>query len=350
MKIFCDMHHQDLYYSLQLLFERRLGWEMYRPIGVEWWKEEYWAVYQHPATAEQFLGIYQADKEPTDVHGNPLPERALINKNYLVEDGIYYIKDPTREAITRAITLDRFKDMQFDVLLSSIPQHIQPYNQLISQYQPQAKHIFQIGNAWGRQPGVNNLLASTAPFPVPPDVNAVFYHQEFDLGVYKYTPLNQGTVVNSYIHFMKELDVLGQFKQMLPHMSFNTYGAGMLDCLHSADAMANAMASSGWTWHMKPGGDGYGHVLHNTFACGRPPIVKTHHYTGQIGSQLLVDQVTCVDLSIRSLPEAAHLVHQITVDPACHAQMCENAYKRFCGVVDFDAEEHQIRYFLENLR
>jgi len=348
MKVLCDLHHTDLYYSLQLLFEKRMGFEMYRPIGLEWQQEGFWHVFDHPATALQFLGTDQATNRPVGING-PFPDHELLNKNYRIEDGIYYVTSPTEGKLQRAVTLPKFKEMDFDILISSIPAHIQPFNQLISQFQPKAKHIFQVGNIWGRQSGVQNILASTAPFNTPPTVNTVFYHQEFDLDVYKYIPPITSTVVNSYIHYMSELDLLGQYNSLLNSLDFTTYGAGMDDVLHGSQYVADAMASAGWTWHVKPGGDGYGHILHNSYACGRPAIIKENHYAGQIGSLLLEDGVTCVDISKRSVYENVALLRQLS-RPEAHQAMCERVYKRFKQVVDFDTEEVKLKKFLEDLK
>ena len=41
MKVLADRHHAGLFYSLQLLGDR-LGWEVYTPIGREWWDEGIW--------------------------------------------------------------------------------------------------------------------------------------------------------------------------------------------------------------------------------------------------------------------------------------------------------------------
>ena len=42
MRVLCDKHHADLFYGLQRLFEDRLGFTVYTPIGHEWWDEGYW--------------------------------------------------------------------------------------------------------------------------------------------------------------------------------------------------------------------------------------------------------------------------------------------------------------------
>lgn len=349
MLVFCDLHHADLYYSLQLLFEKRLGFEMYRPIGLEWHSEGFWNVYPHPATANQFLSLDQAIIPPKDVHGNNLPMKDQFNRYYRYEDGIYYIYDTTKNKIQRGITLDKFKSMNFDIIISSMPQHVEPFNRLISQFQPHAKHIFQVGNQWDMRLNVKNILASTSASVAPSNVNMVFYHQEFDLDVFRYQPPTVHKEVDSYIHYMKETELMSQFASLCSDWIFRTHGAGMSDAFNKTQDIATQMMNSAWTWHVKPGGDGYGHILHNSFACGRPLIIKKAYYRGQSAEPLLEDLVTCIDLSCRSTQESCSILQQVC-DPEKHTRLCENTYNRFRDVVNFDEEEVKIRKFLENLQ
>ena len=119
MRILCDFHHDALLYSLQLLFENRLGHELYRCVGLDWYKEGYWHVFPHPDTAGQFLGLDQPSNKPRDIHGNELPPGARCNENYTVEGETYLVVDPKRGVIQKAIELETFKKMKFDILISS---------------------------------------------------------------------------------------------------------------------------------------------------------------------------------------------------------------------------------------
>lgn len=349
MKVLADLHHADLYYSLQLLFEKRLGAELYRPIGLEWYTEGFWNVFPHPDTAGQYLGLNQAINIPKDVHGNPLPRGARVNEEYRFEDGIYYVTDVTKGKIQRAITLEKFRSMEFDIVLSSIPAHIEPFNRLIAQSQPRAKHIFQVGNAWGHQRGVKNILASAAPFAVPDGVNACFYHQEFDLDVWRYVPPTNHSTVYSWIHWMLRKDLMNTFASRLPGWTFRSFGAGLEDHVMETDKQAEKMRESGWTWHYKPEGDGYGYAPHRACATGRPLIVWGEFYKGKLAGQLMEDLVTCVDIGRRSIEESIRILGRLS-NPEEHIRMSEAAHRRFAEVVDFDREFVEIRRFLENLR
>jgi len=345
MRVLADCHHYELFYSLQLLFEKRLNAELYRPIGMDWYHQGYWHVFPHIDTAKQYLSTEHHLKDMQFEDNYSL----CLNKNFRVEDGIYYVNDATKDKVNRGITLDKFKELEFDIVISSIPQHIGPFNRLIQQFQPRAKHIFQVGNAWGHLPGVQNILASAAPFPVTPDINACFYHQEFDLNTFSYEPPKVHNVVNSYIHWMNNKELMNQYASRVPDWRWTSYGAGMEDHIVKTKDLAQAMKDSAFTWHYKPEGDGYGHVIHNTFACGRPAIIWAPFYNTKLASQLLIDQQTCIDISSRPIQQNMKLIRRFS-QPEEHARMCENAHKRFQEVVNFDQEEAQIRTFLENLR
>lgn len=351
LRVFADLHHAELYYSLQLLFEKRLGAELYRPIGLDWWHQGYWKVFPHIDTAKQFLGLDQAINIPKDVHGNPLPTSARVNQFYTFEDGIYYVTDVTKGKVNRGVTLDKFKEMKFDILISSIPDHIPQWNRLISEYQPNAKHVFQVGNAWGYQGGVKNILSSTAEFTVPQGINACFYHQEFDLDTFRYSdPTPNRRRVTSYIHYMRNKDLMNGVAEMNKDWEFRSYGAGMEDSIMETAKLADSIRDSTFVWHYKPEGDGYGHVIHNAFATGRPPIVWGSHYKTKLASQLMVHGETCLD--VEKLGSTLALLGAISrySEPDRHLEMCQKAHSRFKQVVDFDAQEQRVRKFIEELR
>jgi hypothetical protein len=351
MKVFADLHHMDLFHSFYMLFEQRLGWELYRPIGLDWYHEKYWAIYPHINTANQYLSMNQAIKPPKDIHGNVCGPSEIINHEWTEQDGYYLVQDTSKGTSHRAVTLDRFKQDKFDIVIASIPQHIAPFQKLIQQHQPQAKFVFQIGNSWGPPPGVKNLMISCAPYSVPSSLNTVFYHQEFDLKDFRYTPPTNHSQINSYIHYMHDMDLHKNYRLALPDFQFKTYGAGMEACFHVTKLMADTIVNSAFTWHCKRQDDGYGHVVHNTFACGRPIIGKLGYYKNmgfRNGKFLMDDEVTAIDLDSRTVHANSKIIRELA-KPENHAKFCERAYRRFCDVVNFDAEEQKLRDFFAKL-
>ncbi len=336
MNILADYHHQGLWHSLESLFEKRLGGQLYRPVGMEWFPQ-YWRIAapygDDPRTATQYLSL----------KGNmPL--------------GDYYFYDGGK-----GLTFEQFKALEIDLLIASIPEHLPVYTQLIKEYQPKAKLIFQIGNEF---PDIDfslakNILSSTQPFPVPAGINAVFYHQEFELYIYHPSDQKPDRFVRSFVHCLSQGDGQGNLfrsdwkdfvdlEDQLPEYKFEAYGAACRDgCIHEQEKIAEMMRESKYGFNLKTGGDGFGHTIHAWFAVGRPVIVRRHQYENKLAGQLMVDGATCIDLDKGNPEENVKRLRSIS--PEQYAKLCQNAYDRFKQIVDFDKEEIEIRKFIERL-
>lgn len=346
MNVLADFHHGDLFYSLQLLFEKRLGWNLYRPIGMEWLNEGFWRYSLQTDTAKQFLGLDQAYRP-----GDGTPPLNQIAKH---EDGIYYVNDTVHNAVQKAITLPKFKEMKFDIVLSSVSQHDITFAQLISDFMPDAKHISHIGNIFQQRAGnVKNLLISTKECHVPDGANAVFYHQEFDLNVYKYMFRDITKEVKSFQNCLPQMypedyQVYLRLKNLIPNWKFKSYGGSCDDGSLSTDRqIAHEMQGATFGFHCKKQGDGFGHVIHNWFAMGKPVITRGSDYAGKLAGDLLVDGVTCFDIEKHSIEEVSSILQNISNED--YKKLCENVYKKFQEVVNFEEEFKLIRTFLANL-
>ena len=340
MNIFADYHHGDLYYSFHLLFEKRLGHNLFRPIGMDWLYEGYWKIgdpYPGDVTAMQYLR--------TEGYTSELP----TNAEYYIEDDVYYTYQPSQDFYHKAVTFETFKKMNFDIIISSIPAHDDAYANLLKKYQPQAKHISQMGNMWTRN-HVKNVMCS---FPqsrinVQPDQNVVFYNQEFDLNVFKYVPPSDTKRITSFVHLLPKPELFYKYKTHLSNFEFKAYGVGTPDgCLSSHPDIANAMINSTFGWHVKPGGDGYGHVLHDWLACGRPII--THFSDYRHYSNLLIPRETCINLEANTFERNIEIIKECS-EPSVHKRMCETTYKVFKENVNFNSDAEKVKAFLEVLK
>jgi hypothetical protein len=323
MKVFSDLHHQSLYHSLQLLFEKRLGGDLYRPTGMQWYQEGFWKI-------------------------NNLEETA---KQYLEREELF---DPHHNTTQKALTFEQFKDMDIDIVIASVPSHIEPFKRLIREFKPNAKLIVQMGNMFSEITSnlheIPNLLASTVRFDVPSSCNAVFYHQEFDLDVFQPGGEPKQQIV-SFINVLQQnagYQDYAMLKVMMPDYAFASFGG---QCENGAmigiENIAATMRDSQFGFHSKWGGDGYGHVLYNWYACGRPVITRMSDYKGKLGEELLEDEETCIDLDQHSFEEVCGIIR--TMPPHKYQYMCQQAYQRFKDLVDFSAEEQSIREFLSKL-
>ena len=368
MNIFADFHHTDLFHSFKILFEKKLGYNLYRPIGMDWAIEDYWDIYKVQPVIECYLSTEK--RKAIDVVSELPPLGDIPWARYLVEmmkmgevhpsneEGLFLAQDNSQPGeISKCITFDKFKSMKFDILISSVPQHFDRFEKLIELYQPQAKHIFHMGfgNApWPVPQGAKNLILHSNPTGFNPDINHLFIHQEFNLSTFFFQePKYQNNVV-SYVHFPDSWKLMREVQSLLPKnkYSFTTIGdfrGPQANIMPVASWLSSQIRSSSFTWHIKPGGESYGHILFNSYACGRPAIINLSDFKDKMGGKLLEDGITCISVDNRTPKEIASILREYE-DPEKHRQICNNAYQRFIETVDFDNETHKVIEFIRSLK
>lgn len=329
--VLADFHHGALYFSLHLLFEKRLGWNLYRPIGYDWYRRGYYACGFTPGMIKQYL-------EPP-------------SKDYF-RDGVYYIpyQEGNIKYTHKAITFKKFLELDFDVIVASLSNHEIPFHRLIREHKPNAILIREMGNPneMCNFKICRNILNSTTN-PVPEGVNVVHFHPEFSLEEYKYVPPKTHNVIRNIMHLLpktRDAHLWYDYKRAMPDYVWKMHGFLGEDGVLPEHLKAWAFRNSAFIWHVKWFGDGYGYVIHNAYASGRPCIVKGSYYKGKTAWPLLEDSVTCIDLELGSKEENVRKIRYFS-EPGRHIQMCENAYKRFKEVVDFDREFAEIKKFLQ---
>lgn len=347
MKILTDFHHSSLLKSLVMLFEDRLGHELYRPIGMEWFEQGYWAINNQEDTAKQYL----------EWHSQPLDGTPELNEVYQIskDRGWAEIIDPNRQSIHKACTLDYFKRNQFDIVIASIPAHIEPFKRLIAKYQPNAKLIIQMGNEWPLEYWRgHNVLASVKPRPIDLPCNPIFYHQEFDLQVFESNIAKPTKNIYSFINILSSMsrgwnDFL-QLEHKLPEYNFRSYGGQCRDGNMNGDGeLANKMFESEFIFHVKDNGDGFGHIIHNAYAIGRPVITRSSDYVDKLAGDLLIPG-TFIDLNLHSISEARDIIRKISDNPYFLAEMSRSATLRFNEIVNYYNEAKEIEEWLNQLK
>lgn len=366
LNVLVDFHHAGLLHSLIMLFEDRLGGAVYRPIGRDWFDRGFWKIYDHPATVAQYLDIGGATPD-----GTP-------RLNELVEQpapDIYKCQDIDSGYFNKAITLHGFFTMDFDVVIASIPAHIEPFKKLCELHPNRPKLIFQIGNAWTTGAGLApNIMASAIIHNIPENINFISYHQEFNLSTFyphfphaEYAGLNKDAhckclfhspgkniysfvnVFNGAPHYSDDWRLFELIEAIMPGWNFKSYGGQCRDgAKHGDKEVAAAMREAMFIWHTKAGGDGYGHVIHNAPAVARPLIVKKEYYRGKMAEPLLVDGVSCIAIDGLTPNEIQNKIEHFS-NPAEYYKLCRGAYDTFKNVVNFDAEQKEIEKFLEKL-
>lgn len=353
LKVLTDFHHAGLLRSLILLFEDRLGGEVYRPIGREWHERGFWKIYDHPATVAQYLDIGGATPDGTP-RLNELVEQPIPD--------VYKCQDIDSGFTNKAITLHGFFTMDFDVVIASIPAHIEPFKKLCELHPNKPKLVFQIGNAWTIEAGLApNIMASAIIHNVPEHINFISYHQEFDLSIFypqfADTPeAMPGQNIYSFVnvfggasHYAYDWALFQNIEALMPSWTFKSYGGQCRDgAAHGDKEVAQKMREARFIWHTKQGGDGYGHVLHNAPAVARPLVVKKEYYRGKMGEPLLEDGISCIAIDGLTPEQIVGKIEHYS-QPQEYAKLCRGAYDTFKKVVNFDAEAEKINLFLEKL-
>ena len=352
-RVIIDRHHHALFYSLQRLFEDRLGCIVYTPLGQEWWDKGYWRFgegYGDDRLARQFLAIgpewRELDYEQAPGYrtftgkDNHHPERKILG----VELGAV-LQTPFEWAYIVATVQDNQRGFH------RLARELRETNAgLMTGDASSPKYVLQVGNTnqsvdWGLDPLA--LVSSEVPIRG----RGILYHQEFDSeGVFGYREPEPSTTIRSFVNCFGStpcIRVLDDVRRLLPEFTFGVHGIdGPEGNIETVAEIADLMAGSAFGWHDKVQGDGFGHVIHDWAAIGRPLIGHAAHYRGLMAEPFWQDGVTCIDLDRHTPTEAAELVRQITADPSRHRAMCEAIRAVFDEQVDFAAEAERIREFL----
>lgn len=323
-RVLADWHHPSLWESFELLFSDRFGWSLFSPIGDEWmahgWKLE---------------------------NGTPgWSASRYLNPPGAVDRGTYWdipsLEYPGR--VRKGVTWQQAKAMRWDFVLSSVPVHQRTWGALAQQFG--ARCVHQVGNAKHMiDRGVRQIVIASAKVQGA----AVTYHQEFDLETFGRRPVGDPRLVASFMLRLASTSCPYQWIAEAPGIRWEAWGAASMgdpDYLAPASAVADRMAAAGWIWHDKKIGDGYGHVLWNAAAMGRPLIGHASHYHRLLGEPLWTDLETCLDLDRHDPGRVIRLVRAIADDPEWHEAMGDAIRERFDKLVDFPAEAAAIHAVL----
>lgn len=334
MKVLLDYHHHDLWESMELLCAR-LGWTLYRPIGMDWFHEGYWnfeRAWHGDAVAKQYLEPWGSD---TDVRHDHSHDRDI-----------------------RLLTLALARDLRPDIVIASVSHNHEGLHRFAREVG--ARFGLHLGNvrfsavdAAEDRWDLADFGIVTTKLPIAVDKPHVVVHQEFALLPYAPPPLGPRRQVSSFVNcFAENPKGYAQFREvahLAPDIDWRIYGsycsaptdeyaAGNLGvCLD----VTRAMQASDIAWHTKQWSDGFGHVIHQWFAVGRPLVGFEWYYRDQLAGPLWQEGVTSFDITDRSSDDVRELIRSL--DDERIARMSEASYRRFREVVDFDEEELAIR-------
>jgi len=347
MKVLADYHHHDLWESLELLCAR-LGWTLYRPIGMDWFNEGYWnheRVWHGDKIARQYLEPWGSD-----------------TAEWELGRGLFQRYDAGHDRHQTLITLAEARDFRPDIVISTLAHNHEGFARFASEVG--ATFGLQLGNVrfspidmaedrWDL--AAFGLVSSILPAPV--DKPHVIYHQEFDLHDFRpepievHDPLRIASFVQCFPENERTYALFTEAARLNPQHDwrvYGSYGACALDQyaagnIDKCSLIGEEMRQHDLAWHGKQWSDGFGHVIHNWFSVGRPVIGYESYYRDQLAGPLWQEGVTSFDITGKTAHEVGNLLSELQREPERIVRMGENAAKRFREIVNFDEEEQAIR-------
>lgn len=335
MNVLLDVHHHDLFRSLYILFHNRLKCKIFVPFGMEWHTKTKYANYPNIDTVKQYI----------------------VN----IKDWLNIGNDLTD---VQFISFEEYLDIDIDIHIASLLENVIVFKSLIEKYKPKSKLIIQVGNNFLvsiiDDLGDNLLSSSKVVFELSKIKNKIFYHQEFDTNLFEFKlPTCNVKSINSFQHFFgtgcspyeKDYEIFKKLKTDMIDFDFKCFGIGgeFGPIRGTPTDMSLEIKNSGFIFHMKPQGDGYGHIYHNAYACGKPVIYKSKYlkYNNfEMTPLLLFDDSTSIDMSKLNIDSTKSKIIEFSNN---YTEISKLVYFKFKQVVNFDLEFEQIKIFIENL-
>lgn len=312
--VLADLHHSGLWHSWYLL-GKRLGWTVYAPRGMEWWDEQYWrfggTTYFDDRLARQFLNVPEYDGEFPDV---PIP----------------------------SVTLAEAQEMDWAYVIATVPDNELGFSRFAREHD--AKYVLGVGNTgqdvdWALDP----LALVSSEMPI--QGRGIVYHQEIDGWEFAEPFAGDRWKAASFVNCMPSMgvcwDLLEEARREF-RLPLHVYGIDAV-VIKPYAKLVYMMTRTGWGWHDKAQGDGFGHVIHSWAAVGRPLIGHASHYRGKLAEHFWRDGETCIDLDRHSIADTVETIR--STSPERHAEMCRAIRAEF-ETIDYSGEAEAIRAFL----
>lgn len=351
IRVLADYHHRDLLFSLHLLFEKRLGFELYRPIGEDWLTRGFWKigeVYGNPPdTVHQYLAL------ECDRHTANDAQYGCINAAWKREGIGYRVYDPTHGHHERAVTYEQFMAHPFDIVISSIPAHDLPFARLAASHPSKPRVVAQMGN-WQQDTMLRNVMFN-CPWVPRQWQNAVHYHQEIDPALFFYQPPLSASHITSRIiscvNLLPHREIYDAYRAaMSDATTFHAFGASSPDgSLPGAVGVAPIQRAANLGWHIKPH-DGFGHTAMGWLSQGRPIITRMQEIAeyGWDAPKMWIDGETCIAIDGLSVEDGVKKIRR-ALEPEENLRMAERTRDRFRELVNYDEEFVRLKAFVERV-
>ena len=256
-----------------MLLEDRFGWQVYRPTGMDWVDAGLWKYSDQPSIQHQFLDPWPQQSSLAWLDCYQAPE----------------VHHPER--IHKLVTYEQFRAQKWDYLLASVTQHEVLWHELADSIG--ARSILQVGNVG--QPvdwGLSHLVLAAANIEIP-EGRGLIYHPEFSSHDYRYEPPSNKSrhIITSFMNCLPDAGPAyadwRRLQELLPEFTFREYGIlGRDGIIGPSSEVGRLMRESGWAFHNKPQGDGYGFLVHQWASVGRPLIGRRSYYEGKLAEPL----------------------------------------------------------------
>lgn len=257
--------------------------------------------------------------------------------------------------LIRTLSFSEFLDTRIDVIMVTLADNQEPWLRLRDDLKPNAKLLREEGNVCGWASinlGYHNVLTSDVPtFHKCRAKNKLLYHQRFDTqSIFSFEDVSHFDRISCFMPGFRGCPELIQFAEShdFGSMQFVDFGHfSKRGYLNTKQTFVEAMKRTTFVWQVKPGGDGFGHVIHNSFAVGRPVITGGDHYRGSLAGLLLEDGKTCIMIGQDPI-ENSRKIRSMS-DPQRIRSMGRAAHTRFLETVHYDRERDAIQAFLQKL-
>ena len=352
MRMLADFHHHALAESLAITFTDHWGVDLFYPMGMEWFDE----------------GIWQFERA---FHGDRVARQYLegIWAGAHVVDGIGRLEDRRHPGrILWGVTLEAARASHWDIVLSTLPHNDEGFHRFATERA--ARFGVQVGNTMqdSRFDLASFILASST-MPGYTDASTwgrvvdyrgapmVIYHQAFDTerNFFPSTaPALWSGEVASWVNCFPEtspypsfLDFARRTRDEFDWRVYGSYGSAATDEFAAGDIslvpqIGDRMREARIGFHMKSWSDGYGHVIHNWAAIGRPLIWVAPYYRDKLAAPLWVDGVNAWDITTRSEDEIVAVMKRLRDDDEFWQAACESSAARFREIVNFEHEANVI--------
>ena len=353
MNILIDYHHGALFRSLIKTLHERLGHNLFCPAGSDWGEINlYKCAHYNEETFKQMTTAW--------INFDQFPEfKPVIPLSY-----------------------KEYKNTHIDFHLSTLWDNLHIYKKIAEE--KNSKVGFHVGNNFAtcQVNQAENVISSAWPsYICGTSPNKVFCRQEFDTNLYKQTKPKNIKSIGCFKNFMgmfcthfNEVDLWEDFKKALPDFDFKAYGGGNPDGIISdrEEIMSKKMSEFGFIYHNKDD-EGYGHVLHNAFALGKPVITNLrymHNYVegteeegiryknsachimlnDEYGDEMRANFTQYKEEFVIDLSEGFDIcVDKIRKISENYDYYSDLTYNRFLKIVDWQKEADGLQVFLDNL-